>query len=487
MKQFLYKNGLALAVTGTLAVILSLLLFSAPQVGMADNGDFDRVMDAFGIQSLVYYDWELRFFNFMHLQFAITYPAAFFSDITLYSSHLVVIGLAKAFNMLLFSTTIFDIRFLSLIYSLLFLSAVFFIVKGFRSPDRPQGWVPATALAFFLIVMAGDANNIAYFNSFFSEAFAFVAFFAAVACAVWMVTHPKRAPRAVFIGFILFVTAFCTAKPQYTVLSVPIVLAVIGYCLVERRRASRMVIGACMIPLALSLFTFLAVPQEISTSTLFNSVFNGVLREVDNVDERLVELGLDERFAPFVGSDIYALEQTEAFLALQREFNAQVSRGTVVRHYLRHPGEFFMRMEHTASVMFDNVGTYSSDLLGNFDASQNPEPRAQNESFLFSSRMKAHLPHTLWFVVLFYLIYAIVLALAFWRADPADRGILWILATVALIGLIQFPMPVLANGETDIGKQLFFFNLTFDVSVAGFFGIVGTYLARLVWPQRIKT
>jgi len=483
LKQFLSKNGFALFVTGTLAVILIKLLFSAPNVGMADNGDFGRAMDAFGIQSLVYDYWDLSFFNFMQLQFAITNPYAFFSNIALLSSHLLVIGAAKVLNMLLFSTTVFDIRFLALIYSVVFLVAAFFIVKGFRLPNKPLPWITGAILAFFLIVMAGDASNLAYFNSFFSEPFAFVAFFAAVACAVWLVNHPTRAPKLTFVGFILFVTAFCTAKPQYTVLSVPIVLAVIGYVLIERRGLNRAVIGLCVIPLLLSLLTFLAVPQGISSATLFNSVFNGVLRDVDNVDERLVELGLDERFAHFVGSDVYVFEQTEEFLALQDEFLSQVSRGTVLWHYLRHPGEFFMRMGHTAAVMFDNVGA-SSDLLGNFDVLQNPEPLAQNESFLLSSRLKSHLPHTLWFVIVFYLVYALALTLAFRKADPANRGILWILAAVALIGLVQFPMPVLANGETDIGKQLFFFNLTFDVSVAGLFGIVGGYLHQVLGRGR---
>ena len=39
------------------------------------------------------------------------------------------------------------------------------------------------------------------------------------------------------------------------------------------------------------------------------------------------------------------------------------------------------------------------------------------------------------------------------------------LAAIALIGLCQYPMPILANGEADVGKQLFMFNVTFDVSI----------------------
>lgn len=484
MKRFLHKNGFALFVTGVLAAILFQLLFSVPHVGLADSGDFDRVMGAFGIQSLFYDDPDFRFFNYMQLQFAITNPAAFFSGIVLYSSHLFVIGAAKALNMLLFSTTIFDIRFLSIIYAVSFLTAVFFIIKGFHPANKPHNWVANIALAVFLIFMAGDANNLAYFNSFFSEPFAFVSFFAALACAIWMVTHPARAPKRTFIAFLFFVTAFCTAKPQYTVLSVPIVLAVIGYSLIERRSLNRAAVFLCAIPLIFSFFTFIAVPQGISSDTLFNSVFNGVLRDVDNVDERLADLGLDERFAEFIDFDVYAFERTEEFEALRAEFESQVSRATVIRHYLRHPSEFFMRMEHTAAVMFDNVGA-SNDVLGNFDFSENPEPLAQNESFLLSSRLKAHLPHTLWFVVLFYLLYATVLLFAFRKTSRGHRGTLWILATVAFIGLIQFPMPVLANGETDIGKQLFFFNLTFDASIASLFGMIGTYFYQL-WHKKNK-
>lgn len=34
-----------------------------------------------------------------------------------------------------------------------------------------------------------------------------------------------------------------------------------------------------------------------------------------------------------------------------------------------------------------------------------------------------------------------------------------------LVGALQFPLPIIGNGEADISKQLFIFNLTFDISL----------------------
>ena len=42
-----------------------------------------------------------------------------------------------------------------------------------------------------------------------------------------------------------------------------------------------------------------------------------------------------------------------------------------------------------------------------------------------------------------------------------------------IIGIIQFPLPIIGNGEADIPKQLFIFNTTFDISLLG---ILWTFL-----------
>ena len=387
----------------------------------------------------------------------------------LVSSHLFAIAIAKALNMLLFSREIFDIRFLSAFYCIIFIVSVFFITKALQT--RGKRPVIDVILALFFIFVASDGRNIAYFNSFFSEAFAFVCFFAALAFILWAMKDSvsPRMKRICFAGFTLFIIAFLTAKPQYTVIAAPLTVSILLYCLLVQRKIKLWPLLACGLIVLTSAFTFSLTPRGIASDTLFNSVFNGILKDVDDASERLEALGLDDRFLPFVNHQIYYVVDTEGFRELQAEFEEHVSRQTVLVYYATNPLAFMRRMENTAAVMFDNIGA-SASLLGNFCVSQNPEPRAQNTLFTGYSQAKAFLPHTLFFIIPFYLLYALVLVLAY-RGTKEYRGLIWILGTIALMGAIQFPLPVLAKGETDIGKQLFFFNLTFDISLAGLLGI----------------
>ena len=449
-------------------IILFILLILPPQIGLADNGDFVRVMGAFGIASQ-YCAWDLRYFDFAQFQFDILEPNRFFSGMLLVSSHLFAIAITKVLNMLFFSQEIFDIRFLSILYCITFLVSIFFITKALQTKGKCP--VIDLILAFFFIFVASDARNIVYFNSFYSEPFAFVCFFAAVAFVVWVIkedTSP-RMKKVCWIGFTFFIVAFLTAKPQYTVTSIPLSASILTYCLLTQRKIKRWALMTCAFLLFSSVFAFLITPSSIASHTLFNSVFNGMLRDVDDASERLKAMGLDDRFLPFVNQQIYFVWDTEGFDELQAEFEKQVSRRTVLVHYATNPSEFIRRMENTAAVMFDNIGA-SASLLGNFHYSQNPEPRVQNTLFTGYSQAKALLPHTLFFIIPFYALYVFILVLTY-RKSKEYRSIIWILFTIALMGVTQFPLPVLANGETDIGKQLFFFNLTFDISLAGFLSI----------------
>ena len=111
-----------------MGAIVFILLFLPPQIGLANNGDFDRVMGAFGISSFYYDDWSLRYFNFAQFQFDIWQASRFFRDIVLVSSHLLAIATAKALNLLFFSQEVFDIRFFSSLYCVVFLMSVSFIM-----------------------------------------------------------------------------------------------------------------------------------------------------------------------------------------------------------------------------------------------------------------------------------------------------------------------------------------------------------------------
>jgi hypothetical protein len=51
------------------------------------------------------------------------------------------------------------------------------------------------------------------------------------------------------------------------------------------------------------------------------------------------------------------------------------------------------------------------------------------------------------------------------KPDSRFRLKIELLWVIAGIGLLQFPMPYIGNGEADTAKQLFLFNFIFDILV----------------------
>jgi len=46
-----------------------------------------------------------------------------------------------------------------------------------------------------------------------------------------------------------------------------------------------------------------------------------------------------------------------------------------------------------------------------------------------------------------------------------EKRIIELLWCICFIGLLQFPLPVVGNGEADTYKQLFLFNITYDIVI----------------------
>jgi hypothetical protein len=74
------------------------------------------------------------------------------------------------------------------------------------------------------------------------------------------------------------------------------------------------------------------------------------------------------------------------------------------------------------------------------------------------------LPNTLWFLLPFSLLYYFVLWME-WRNASSLGGRIYAetFALIGLIGIVSFLIPVIGDGEADLAKHLFLFNVCFDL------------------------
>lgn len=126
------------AAFGVLLVTV-IALFTAPYVGMADNGDFYRIIYSNGLYFNLP-DYDSQYFGYFVKQFGIF---QYFNENStmVVSSQSLFIKLALHLNQLLFSKEVFDIRFQAAIYTVLYVAAVYLLVEAITLKMSPKrGW-----------------------------------------------------------------------------------------------------------------------------------------------------------------------------------------------------------------------------------------------------------------------------------------------------------------------------------------------------------
>lgn len=109
-------------------LITIIALFTAPYVGMADNGDFFRSIYSNGIYFNLP-DYDEQYFGYFVKQYGIF---QYFNEngATLFSSQSLFIKLAIGLNKLFFSSEVFDIRFQAVIYTILYVAAIYLLIEA---------------------------------------------------------------------------------------------------------------------------------------------------------------------------------------------------------------------------------------------------------------------------------------------------------------------------------------------------------------------
>lgn len=176
LKKLLLNSGITISTVispSLLAVFLAAIvawiaLFIQPLIGIADNGDFLRMLYSNGLYQLPKYSDQ--YFSYFIKEYGIMH---YYNEhgASLFSSEPLFIHLAVVLNKLFYSQTIFDIRFLSFIYYVLFLGSIYLLTEALTY--RIKGW-KGYFIALFVVIIFTDTAYIAYFNSLYSEPIMFI-------------------------------------------------------------------------------------------------------------------------------------------------------------------------------------------------------------------------------------------------------------------------------------------------------------------------
>ena len=426
------------------AAIVYFQLFVTPNIGLANNGDYQKMIGRFWLGPMGWHNEDEQLFYEQRWR----YDAAYHWVSDNYSSELIWIGAAVGLSRL-FSHEVFDLRVLGAIHALLWAGCFMTALPLFRGL---RGWpryvIPLLALCIFT-----DASYVVYLNSLHTDTSAFIFVCWSVVIALRIAARPSNRwwpYSALLIASLLFITA----KPQHSLLG--LLWCVVVFALAPGSFGRGLALLA--IPIAVVL-TLISVPPAERQLEISSSIFAKLLPRSADPENDLRALGMPVEMKSWIGS--YGDQALNNPLK-----NAQVlavltpaADRSLALFYLEHPTRAF-------EIINSDLGWPAvhrrPPFLGNYQRKNGFERRTLARSFHCWSDLRSEAFRLArWHV---WVWYAAFMAIAAWRLGRTKSKAPLIALVLGAMGLLALASASLGEiGETD--RHLWLFHVMTDLTL----------------------
>ena len=460
------------------AAALAAQLVVRPIVGLANEGDFDRVMRPAGLRYTTDV-WDEMFYGHVIRTFAIV-PAAPSLD-GYRTSEVPLAWIARLVNGVVSSNDTFDLRALGAVHLAILLAALALLVRATRGLELAVQCVAAG----LLVLVFTDVGYVAAFNSFYPQTASLLFLLLALGVAAEAI-HRGRLQGAWLAGYFLAAGLFVCSKPQEAI-QAPL-LAAWGAWLagVRPRRFWRSARGAVWLGAALvavAVWYYRQTPRvSVRYVGLFHTYFHELLQKSPDAAADMRELGIPPDLKRYVGMHAYMPGAPILDPSFQARFLEVYGFRALIGFYLRHPSRFVNRMTRAAPAAFALRPPY----LGNFEKSTGLPPKTKSGRLAVWSDARAKLGrHALLWLVVFFAGNLLVVGLSFRSASPRGRLFLSAIAVCLLMAVAEFLACSLADALDDLGRHLYVFDALCDlVLVADCAGLARVLSRRLSAARR---
>jgi hypothetical protein len=433
-----------------IAIVIAYQIFVPPLIGLADSGDFNRFLGQTGLaHSKTTY--EDKYFDFFDSRYSVIAKSSLPGQYS--SSSLLLIRAARWLSIRLGGRESFDIRVLAAVRLLPFLLGLWLILVA----SRPLSPVPRSVLAGLLALMFTDAGYIAYFNSFYSEPTALL--FLALAFGMGLVLISGRSSNFLFlVGYFAAIAFVLTSKPQHAPIA-PI-FCLFGVVMAKHTnyaRRYRTAIVLALVVCGITAWYYRRTPFQLRSEVAYLGLFMDLLPNSSTPREDLAALGLNPDYERFTGTNPYEQDSPFWLPEIQSDLTKKITSYRLPLFYVTHPARFFDLSKRCIRHAF----TLRIARLGYYEAESGKLPRTQGFG-LWSIIRENIFPRSVLFLALF--ITSAIPAAAIALKSKAGSLKTLSLLYVALVGVAaaQFLVAILSQGEMDLAKHLFMFNLAFD-------------------------
>jgi hypothetical protein len=430
---------LVVATLAAAAAAIVTTLMVPPIVGLADNGDFDRVMNPAGLRSLAP-NFETRYFQWMQPRFAF---AAAVEDPSAYRTSELFLARGAVRVAKLFRGELFDIRYLGAIHAVLLLLAFGLFVAAASDLSTGAQIAGAALLVFFFT----DSVYLASFQSLYSQP-ASLSFFLLTAAVAALGIRRGRLSTAELFAYFLCAALFVTSKPQESIQA--ILIAPLGVRLAwpssgRAARAASVVLAVALVGLAWRYYR--SADNALGWLTRYNVLFFEILPHSPDPAKDLAELGLDPSLARYARVNAWGPDSPSRIPEVRSFLQRRSGQPSPRSLYLRHPERVLGPIGRAATVAFHSpreLGTYARE------SGAPPLARAQGAW----GRLRERLPGAPALILL--LGGTLAAAAATYRgATPRGRLAREALVILVAMGAGGFVVAALGDWQVDIERHLY--------------------------------
>ncbi|MCG7408255.1 hypothetical protein MH117_12555 [Paenibacillus sp. ACRRX] len=469
-----YVSPSLLAASGVL-IITIIALFVPPYIGMADNGDYFRILYSNGL----YFntpDYDSQYFGYFIKKFGIF---QYFNEnqASLFSSQSLFIKFSIWLNTFV-DQQVFDVRVQAVLFTVLYIVAVYLLVESLTWKVPVKYGYPIAILAIFLFA---DTAYTAYFNSFFGESIVFIMMVYVFAAGLLM--YRKRYNDYVLMAILLVSgLLLTTSKQQNAPLGIIIALMGVGLIFIRKERTFRVCMASSLAVLLLAgIGTYALIPKEFVNINKYHAMTRGILMGSEDPEDTLSKFEIDKQYAILNESIYYELYTTIDVDSpiLEDHFYNKYGFGSILKYYVTHPGKAIDMLDLAAKSAFK----IRPPAMGNYEKSVGKAFREQTNFFSGYSTLKAAMaPKTFGFVVIWMILILGLYMPAFIAAVKAKNSRrmlrLPLIVTMVLMGLSGIAVSIIGAGDADLSKHEFVFTAAFDIVT---FVVVADAIRRRLW------
>lgn len=436
-----------------MACAIGYQLFLPPVVGLANNGDFERLMGRVGLQYTVQ-GYEDKYFSYIITRFRVVEP---WWNSGVISSQQLLLKIALVANRVLSKDGFLDLRVIGAVNAVFFLASVWLALYA----SRPFPIASRTVLLGLVALIFVDVGYVAYFNSIYSEPASLIFFILVLAASFFAIAALR--PNLWHLALYSVAAAlFISARAHNSTLGW--LLALWGVRLFWRWPMPSWRLGVLATAAALaalSYWHYTTRPAFIREAQLYNAVFSGILVNSPSPGEDLSALGLDPRLAELANTNAFQPNSALKDDEFRRVFFGVVGQTRIVWFYITRPGAIV----RAARLQARDALLTRPPCCGNFPKESGYRPRAQSRAFAVWSDLRTRWHVSLGILVSLFISQLGAGVVAVRRsASLTSRLLSELFIILGLMAVVQYVTKFVGDGLLDTGRQLHLFNVLIDTS-----------------------